>query len=132
MGKNIDIVKGIYAAFGKGDVPAVLGAFDPGIQWNEAENFLYADGNPYAGSQAVAEGVFQRVVSDVDGFALAPEHFIDGGDTIVVEGRYRGTMKSTSTRVDAQFAHVWRLRGGKVIRFQQYTDTKQWASAAGS
>ncbi len=132
MGKNSDIVKGLYAAFGKGDVPAVLGAFDPGIQWNEAENFLYADRNPYVGPQAVAEGVFQRIVSDVDGFTVAPEHFIDGGDTIVVEGRYRGTMKSTGTRVDAQFAHVWHLRDGKVIRFQQYTDTKQWASAAGS
>lgn len=132
MGKNCDIVKGVYAAFGKGDVPAVLGAFDPGITWNEAENFLYADGNPYAGPQAVAEGVFQRIVSDVEGFAVAPEHFIDGGDTILVEGRYRGTMKSTRTRVDAQFAHVWRMRDGKVIRFQQYTDTKQWATAAGS
>jgi uncharacterized protein len=132
MGRNIDIVKGVYAAFGRGDVPAVLGAFDPGIQWSEAENFLYADGNPYAGPQAVAEGVFQRIVSDVDGFTLAPGHFIDGGDTVVVEGYYRGTMKSTGTRVDAQFAHIWRLRDGKIIRFQQYTDTKQWAIAAGS
>lgn len=58
MGKNADIVKGLYAAFAKGDMPAVLGAFDPGIQWNEAENFLYAGGNPYVGPQAVAEGVF--------------------------------------------------------------------------
>jgi hypothetical protein len=132
MGKNCDVVKGIYTAFGKGDVPAVLGAFDPGIQWNEAENYVYADGNPYAGPQAVAAGVFQRIVSDVEGFTLTPEHFIDGGDTIVVEGRYRGMMKSTCKRVDAQFAHVWRLRDGKVIRFQQYTDTKQWAAAAGS
>ena len=41
-------------------------------------------------------------------------------------------MKSTRKRVDAHFAHVWRLRDGKVIRFQQYTDTKQWAAAAGS
>jgi len=123
-------VRGLYTAFGKGDVPAVLGAFDPGIQWNEAEGFLYADRNPYAGPQAVGEGVFQRITSDVDGFTVTPVHFIDGGDTIVVEGRYRGTTKSTGTRVDAQFARVWRLRDGKVIRFQQYTDTKQWATAA--
>lgn len=132
MGKNTGIVKGLYAAFANGDVAAVLGAFDPGIQWNEAEGFLYAGGNPYVGPQAVAEGVFQRLGSDVDGFHLVPERFIDGGDTIVVEGRYRGTMKSTGTPVDAQFAHIWHLREGKVVRFQQYTDTKQWASAAGS
>jgi ketosteroid isomerase-like protein len=132
MDKNGDIVKALYDAFGRGDVPAVLGAFDPRIQWREAESFLYADGNPYEGPQAVAEGVFQRIVSDVESFAVLPERFIEAGDTIVAEGRYRGTMKRTGTLVDAQFAHVWQLRDGKVVRFQQYTDTKQWSDAAGA
>ena len=131
MSKGVDVVKGIYEAFGKGDVVAVLGAFDASIDWREADNFLYADGNPYIGPQAVAQGVFQRVVTDVDGFNLAIENIIDGGDTVVAQGRYRGTMKKTGTPVDAQFAHVWHVRDGKVVRFQQYTDTKQWARAAG-
>jgi uncharacterized protein len=130
MGKSADVVKSVYDAFGKGDVAAVLGAFDPQIQWREAESFLYADRNPYAGPQAVAEGVFQRIVSDVENFAVVPERFVDGNDTVVVEGRYRGKMKTTGRSVDAQFAHVWQLRDGKVVRFQQYTDTKQWAEAA--
>jgi ketosteroid isomerase-like protein len=132
VAKSNDVVKSIYAAFGRGDVPAVLGAFDPGIHWREAEGFLYADGNPYAGPQAVAEGVFMRLVTDVDNFGVFPENFVDGGDTVVVEGRYRGTMKKTGTKVDAQFAHVWQVRDGKVVRFQQYTDTRQWAKAAGA
>ena len=132
MGQNREIVKALYEAFGKGDVPAVLGAFDPQIEWKEAENFLCADGNPYLGPQAVAEGVFQRLVSDVESFTVVPEHFVEGADAVVVEGRYRGTIKATGTAVDVQFAHVWQLRGGKVVRFQQYTDTRQWAVAAGS
>lgn len=132
MGRSGDIVKAIYDAFGKGDVPGVLGAFDPKIEWREAESFLYADRNPYVGREAVAEGVFQRIVSEWDGFTARPEHFIDAGDTVVVEGRYQGRRKATGRPVDAQFAHVWRLRDGKVVRFQQYTDTKQWAVAAGS
>jgi ketosteroid isomerase-like protein len=132
MGKNGDIVKALYDAFGRGDVPAVLGAFDPEIHWKEAENFLYADGNPYVGPQAVAGGVFQRIVSAVDNFAVLPQRFVEGGDTVVAEGRYRGTMKTTGTPIDAQFAHVWQLRDDKVVRFQQYTDTKQWSEAAGS
>jgi ketosteroid isomerase-like protein len=131
MSTSVDIVNGIYQAFGRGDVPAVLGAFDAGINWREAEGFLYADGNPYVGPQAIAQGVFQRIVTDVDGFNLSVENVIDGGDTVVTEGRYRGTMKKTGTPVDAQFAHVWQVRGGKIVRFQQYTDTRQWALAAG-
>jgi len=132
MGQNGDTVKALYDAFGKGDVPAVLGGFDPQIQWREAENFLYADGNPYTGPQSVAEGVFQRIVSDVENFVVLPAQFIEGSDTVVVEGRYQGKMKATGTPVDAQFAHVWQLRDGKVVRFQQYTDTKQWRDAAES
>ena len=130
MGKSGEVVKAIYRAFAKGDVPAVLGAFDPGIQWREAENFLYAEGNPYVGPKAVAEGVFLRIVTDVENFTVLPEQFVEADDTVAVEGRYRGKMKATDKLVDAQFMHVWRLRDGKVIRFQQYTDTKQWAEAA--
>lgn len=132
MGTNGDVVKGLYAAFARGDVPAVLGLFDPKIEWREADGFQYADGNPYVGPQAVAEGVFQRLVSDVDQFSATPENFIDAGDTVVVEGRYKGKMKATGTLIDAQFAHVWVLREGRILRFQQYTDTSQWARAAGA
>lgn len=130
MGANADIIRGLYDAFARGDVPAVLGVFDPKIHWREADHFLYADGNPYIGPEAVATGVFARCVADVAGFTAAPLNFIDGGDTVVVEGRYRGTMNATGKPVDAQFAHVWRLRGGKIVGFQQYTDTKQWAMVA--
>jgi hypothetical protein len=127
--RSSDVVKAIYDAFGRVDVPAVLGAFDPQIRWSEAEGYVYADGNPYIGPQAVALGVFQRLDSDFREFAVVPQSFIDGGDTIVVEGRYRGLMKATGRRIDAQFAHVWELRDGKVVRFQQYTDTRQWVDA---
>ena len=132
MGKRGDIVRNLYDAFGKGDVPAVLGALDPEIHWNEAENFPYADGNPYVGPQAVVQGVFQRIGTDIEAFTVVPERFVEGDDAVAVQGRYRGTMKSTRARIDAQFAHFWRIRNGKVISFQQYTDTKQWADAAGS
>jgi ketosteroid isomerase-like protein len=132
MAGSRDVVKRIYDAFARGDVPAVLGSFDPNIEWKEAEGFLYADGNPYVGPQAVAEGVFQRLVAAVEQFTLVPGNFTEAGNTVLVEGRYKGTMKATGTRLDAQFAHVWQLRGGKVVRFQQYTDTAQWMRAAGA
>jgi len=132
MTTNGERVHAIYEAFGKGDVPAVLGAFDPQVQWREAESFRYADRNPYIGPQAVAEGVFLRISSDVDQFSVTPERLADAGDVVLAEGRYRGTVKATAKTVNVQFAHVWRFRDGKVVGFQQYTDTKQWADAFGS
>jgi ketosteroid isomerase-like protein len=33
--------------------------------------------------------------------------------------------------LDAQFAHVWWLEGGKITRFQQYADSAQVLGATG-
>jgi hypothetical protein len=33
--------------------------------------------------------------------------------------------------LDAEVAHVWDFRDGKVVRFQQYTDTWQFAQVTG-
>ena len=131
MATNAEIIECLYEAFAKGDVPTVLGFFDPQIEWNEAEGVRYADRNPYRGPMAVAEGVFGRIISEVDQFAVVTAKFIDGGDTVVVEGRYKGKVKATGTMLDAQFAHVYMLSGGKIVRFQQYTDTGQWTKALG-
>ncbi len=43
--ENLEIVKGMYDAAAKADFPAFLGAMDAAIEWNEAENFPYADRN---------------------------------------------------------------------------------------
>lgn len=128
---NVDLIRGIYDGFAAGDVGAVLGAMKPDIVWNEAENFPYADGNPYIGPQAVAEGVFARCVGEWDGFAVAIDEILDAGDTIVALGRYHGTNKATGMPMKAQLVHVWRVADGKVAAFQQYADTLQVARASG-
>lgn len=121
--ENVAIIKGVYEAFGRGDVPAVLGAMSPGIVWNEAENFPYADRNPYGGPQAVLEGVFGRILGDFDGFAVVPEEILDAGDTVIMLGRYTGTNKATGKAMRPQAVHVWRIKDGKIAQFQQYADT---------
>ena len=126
---NVETIRGIYEAFGRGDVPTVLGQMDQGIEWREAENFIYADRNPYVGPQAVLEGVFMRLGTEWEGFRVTPGEWLDAGNHVVVLGSYSGRHKATGREVRAQFAHVWGVRGGRVVRFQQYTDTKQFAEA---
>ncbi len=126
---NIDLIQNLYAAFARGDGAAVLAAMDAGIVWNEAENFPYADRNPYIGHAAVAEGIFFRLATEWDRFQALPSEFLDAGDTVVALGRYQATYKATGAPLDAQFAHIWRLRDRKITAFQQYTDTAQAAGA---
>lgn len=129
---NLDIIKGVYAAFASGDIPAVLGVMSPAIVWNEAENNLpLAQGNPYIGPQAVLEGVFIRLGEEFDGFAVVPERYIAEGDCVVMSGRYSATSKATGLPVNPQVVHVWTLKDGKAETFQQHADTLGMAIATG-
>ena len=130
--QNVALIRGIYDAFASGDVPGLLGAMSPDIVWNEAENFPYADGNPYVGPMAVAGGVFARCGGEWDGFAAVPEEILDAGDTVVALGHYLGTYKATGRAMRTQMVHVWRIIDGKVTAFQQYADTLQVARAIGT
>ena len=130
--QNLDLIRAIYDAFAAGDIPAVLARMSPDIVWNEAENFPYADGNPYRGPEAILSGVFARLGGEWDGFAAVPEEYLDAGEVVVALGRYCGTWPATGRAMNAQMVHVWRVQDGKVTAFQQYTDTLQVARVMGA
>lgn len=124
MNTNREVISGMYASFATGDVPGVLAAMDQDIEWNEAESFPYADGNPYIGPDAIVNGVFARLGEDWETWSLSIDQLVEAEDGIVLAlGRYNGKYRATGALLDAQFAHVWWLRAGKVVRFQQFTDT---------
>jgi ketosteroid isomerase-like protein len=127
--ENMDVIRGMYESLTRGDVHEALGRMDQHIQWREADNFIYADRNPYLGPQAVLEGVLTRLASDWQDFTVTPEEWLDAGNHVVVLGSYGGRHKETGREVRAQFAHIWGVTHGRVVRFQQYTDTKQFADA---
>ena len=127
--ENMTVIRGMYESFSRGDVTSVLGQMHQHIEWREAENFIYADRNPYRGPQAVLEGVFMRLASEWADFKVMPEEWLDAGNHIVVLGTYNGRHKESGKEVRAQSAHIWGVTHGRVVRFQQYTDTKQFADA---
>ena len=125
---NSQVIQDLYNAFAKGDVPTVLAGMDEKIEWNEAENFPYADGNPYIGHDAVLGGVFARIGEEWEYWNLVNIKLNEmENDMVLATGRYQAKYKKNGELLDAQFAHVWSLKNGKVTQFQQYTDTKQAA-----
>jgi ketosteroid isomerase-like protein len=127
---NIAIVQGLYNDFGKGNVPGVLAALSKDVEWNEAENFPYWEEKPFVGPDAVVKGVFARIGSEWEYWNLTDLklHNMDN-NMVLATGRYKAKYKQNEAIIDAQFAHVWSLKDGKVLKFQQYTDTKQVANA---
>ena len=123
---NVQLVKDVYAAFGRGEIPTVLAAFHPQIEWRQAEGNPYRpDGSPWIGPQAVLDNLFMRIGAEWDGFTVTIQKIHDAGDHVIVEGRYTGTYKPSGKSLDAQMCHVWRIQDGKLSSFQQYLDTAQ-------
>ena len=121
---GLTVVSELYEAFGRGDIPAVLGAMDTEIHWHEAEGNPYMpSGEAIVGPNAILEELFMKLAEDWDGFAVHPHTFHDAGDVVVVEARYSGTHNRTGKPLDAQVCHVFTLRNGKIAKFQQYVDT---------
>jgi ketosteroid isomerase-like protein len=123
---NQAVVEALYRAFAANDGATIGGLLSADLVWMEAESGPYADRNPYNGPAAVFEGVFARIGAGYEGFLVTPTVFIASGDRVVALGRYTGTNRATGEALDAQFAHVFTVTGGKVTGFQQYTDTAQW------
>ncbi|HZS09948.1 MAG TPA: nuclear transport factor 2 family protein [Blastocatellia bacterium] len=126
---NIGLIKRIYEAFNHGNFPAVLDLFDQAVEWVAADNSPLADRSPYYGLDEVREGVFMRIAAGFPGLTIRVDELIDAGDKIVMLGVYQGVRKATGKQIQAQVAHIWTPAAGKVIRFQQYTDTWQLAES---
>lgn len=131
MASNVELLRRGYQALAEGDVEPVLGLMDDKIEWYEAEHVTYWPGTALTGPQAVLDGVLARLPQDFEGFQVDVERISGFGDTVLVEARYRAIVRSTGRPLDAQVAHIWDFRDGKAIRWQQYTDTWQFAEVTG-
>ncbi|WP_207587186.1 nuclear transport factor 2 family protein [Halomontanus rarus] len=118
---NVEIVEQLYEAFNRGDIETCLAGFAEDITWTEPEGSPQASGT-YHSPDAVLKNVFEPAFERFESFEVAADRFIDGGDTVVVEGVFRSTLPGGNT-MEVPYAHVIDLEDGKVQRFTNYEDT---------
>ena len=130
--QNVQAIRGLYDAFNRGDLDAFEKALSRDLIWNEADNSLYASGNPYRSFEAVRDGVFAPTSRDFEPFRCELEQLLDAGDFVIGTGRYRGISKETGKELSAQFCLVMLLDGAAQLdRVQEYTDTLAEAVVTG-
>lgn len=126
---NIAFIQDIYAAFGRGDVPAILESLTSDVTWEmvgrpkDFPNF-----GPRAGVDEVA-GFFATIGETEEFDAFEPRAFHAAGDRVFVEGHAAGRLKATGKPVVTDWLHVFTLRGGRVAGFREFLDTAQYAEA---
>jgi ketosteroid isomerase-like protein len=125
--QDVAILRDGYAAFGRGDIPAVLAVFDPDIEWVEPEGYPW--GRTYRGHDDVV-GLFGAAAELLGpDWRVEPDRFVATEEGVLVLGHHRGSNAGGPWEVP--FAMVWEMRDGRALRFRQYGDTVLMRAAAG-
>lgn len=121
---NTKVVQDAYAAFARGDIPALLGNMSDDIHWRAVIGA--ATHVPFSGERRgkaqVAE-FFKQVAESEDFEQFEPREFVAEGDTVVAVGHYRAKAKTSGKTFDSDFVMVFTLKGGKVVTFREFTDS---------
>ncbi|SCX72668.1 nuclear transport factor 2 family protein [Variovorax sp. EL159] len=115
------IVADHYAASDRQDLQAMFADVADDVQWTEMAGFPCA--GTHVGPAQVVEKVFKVLGTEWEGYRFVLERLVDGGDTVVGIGDYHGRHRATGKTMHARVTHVWQVQGGKVRRFEQFTDT---------
>jgi uncharacterized protein len=125
---NVAVVQETYEAVGRGDIPALLDLLADDVEWT----FQGPSVIPFAGTRRGREGVaefFSLVGGNLEFERFEPREFVAQGDTVVVLGFERSLVKPTGRTFEQEWAHVYKLRDGKVARFLAIEDTAAHAVA---
>jgi ketosteroid isomerase-like protein len=120
---NTKVVQEAFAAFGRGDTAAILERIDNDIVWNGVygTNASVPTSGERRGKAAVRE-FFKQVAEHVNFSTFDPKEFVASGDKVVALGHYTATTPRGGS-FDSDFAMVFTLRSGKVVGFQEFSNS---------
>lgn len=123
-----DVVRRQYIASATGDLNALRATLAPDVEWTEMAGF------PLAGTYRTPEGVTSNVMEvlgrDWEGWAAHDDTYVVDGEDVVVLARYTATHRATGNALNVRVAHHFIVRGGLIVRFEQFVDTAKVAEAA--
>lgn len=123
-----DVVRRQYLASAAGDLEALRATLAPDVEWTEMAGF------PLAGTYRTPEGVASQVMDalgrDWEGWTAHDDTYVVDGENVVVLARYTATHRATGRSLNVRVAHSFIVRGGLIVRFEQFVDTAKVAEAA--
>jgi uncharacterized protein len=123
---NLATVQDIYDAFGKGDVPRILGHLSEDVEWEYGAG---ASDVPWLQPRAGRNGAaaFLSSLAGLQFERFEPTTFLESKDLVVVLLNVEATVTSTGVRISEEDQiHLWHFgRDGKVERFRHRIDTLQ-------
>jgi len=116
-----DVVRRQYLASAAGDLDGLRATLAPDVEWTEMAGF------PLAGTYRTPEGVTSNVMEQLGAawsdWAAHDDSYVVDGENVVVLARYTARNRSTGKALAARVAHHFVVRGGLIVRFEQFVDT---------
>jgi ketosteroid isomerase-like protein len=127
MSQAEDVVRGMYEAFARADIPAILSALDEQIDWRAPENLPH--GGHFSGRDEVGR-FFQGIGEHWETLSVEVEDVLSSGERVVVLARAEGKLRGSGEETGYSAAHAWTLRGGTPVSFHETVDAPRSLPAA--
>ena len=127
--QNLEVVQAMYSAFARGDVPALVAAMDPQIEWQNPGSSQFPYFGTHLGPEAVTRNIFGFLAENLRFEKFEPKEFFSSADKVVVLLECEAVAVRTGKRVAQSVVHVFTLRAGKVLRFQDFQNSFALAQA---
>lgn len=116
-------VQALYAAFGAGDMAKIMSLIAEDATWT-----YYAPKAmlPFAGTYKGRDGVAAFFTNDakyVDVKGNDVNEMISEGDKVVVLGQEHGVVRATGKAFDARWTHVFTVKNGQIVGFEETIDS---------
>lgn len=124
--ENVQVVQQMFAAFGQGNLPAVLDTLAENVYWQSPVTRTVSREISWARPRHSREEVatfFKELLEGVQPERMETLEFTVQGDRVIVEGKNRGTVKSTGHTYEHDWVMVFTLREGKIVKLRHYYDT---------
>ena len=116
-----DVVRRQYIASANGDLESLRATLADDVEWTEMAGFPLA--GTYRTPTGVTSAVMERLGAAWDNWIAHDDTYLVEGDNVVVLARYTATNKTTGKDINARVAHHFIVRGGRIVRFEQFVDT---------
>jgi uncharacterized protein len=120
-------IRAVYAALNRNDIPAMVSALDPHVEWIDPPEV------PSAGThrgRAAVKAHSERARETWAEGSCEPERFIAAGDRVVVFVHVRVRLKTSTEWIDARIADVFTFRDGAIVQVRTFVDRAkalEWA-----
>lgn len=123
-----DVVRRQYVASAAGDIEALRATLAPDVEWTEMAGFPLA--GTYRGPDGVTANVMEKLAAEWEDWAAHDDTYVVEGENVVVLARYTARHRATGKALAVRVAHHFVVRGGLIVRFEQFVDTALVRDAA--